>query len=276
MSSTLTLLFLGTGTSTGVPLVGCSCAVCRSKDPLNARLRSSILLRSGAAALLVDSSPDLRQQALRHGIASIDAVLYTHGHLDHVSGFDDMRAFGWGKDTRLPLHAGSGTLHTLKRMYGWAFSPGNTYRGYVRPEPHDHGGRPFVLGDVAVTPVPVIHARIETYGYVFAWNGVRIGYICDVKEIPSASLNLLRSLDLLILDALRFEKHSTHLSVGESVALMRSLSPRRGLLTHMGHEIDYQKLLSLLPPDIAPAYDGLTLEFQGHPGQPGENRPPSD
>lgn len=261
MSSTLTLLFLGTGTSTGVPLVGCTCPVCRSKDPLNNRLRSSILLRSETTALLVDSGPDLRQQALRHGITSIDAVIYTHGHLDHVSGFDDMRAFGWDTDDRLPLYAGPGTLSMLKRMYDWAFSPSNTRRGYVRPDPHNHGGNPFTIGDFHITPVPVLHAQTETWGYIFEWDGLRVGYACDVKEIPASSQTLFTGMDVLILDALRHKDHPTHLTVQESLDLMQTLSPKRGFFTHMGHEIDYQTLRASLPPYLMPAYDGLSLNF---------------
>lgn len=261
MSSTLSLLFLGTGTSTGVPLVGCTCPVCQSKDPLNNRLRSSILLRSETTTLLIDSGPDLRQQALRHGITSIDAVIYTHGHLDHVSGFDDMRAFGWNSDERLPLYAGPVTLSMLEHMYGWAFSPSNTRRGYVRPEPHDHKGNPFTIGDFLITPVPVIHAQTETWGYIFEWRGIRIGYACDVKEIPLSSQTLLKGLDVLILDALRIKGHPTHLTVEESLKLMQNLSPKRGLFTHMGHEIDYQSLRADLPHHLMPAYDGLMLHF---------------
>lgn len=265
MSFPLTLLFLGTGTSTGVPLVGCACEVCRSKDPLNTRLRSSIFLRTEQTALLIDSCPDLRQQALRHGIAAIDAVLYTHGHLDHVSGFDDMRAFGWNKEERLPLYAGEGTMQILERMYDWAFAPGNNQKGYVRPEPHVHGGKPFDIGDLHVVPVPVRHARVETFGYVFEWQGRRIGYVCDVKEISPASMDLLRGLDLLILDALRYKDHWTHLTVAESIVLMRDLQPKRGLLTHMGHEINYRALAGELPPNVMPAYDGLAIELEPLP-----------
>ncbi len=262
MSFPLTLLFLGTGTSTGVPLIGCACDVCRSKDPLNERLRSSILIRTERTALLVDSCPDLRRQALRHGLASIDAVLYTHGHLDHVSGFDDMRAFGWKKEERLPLYAGEGTMQILRRMYDWAFAPGNNQKGYVRPEPHVHGGEPFAVGDLRVVPVPVLHATVETYGYVFEWEGRSIGYVCDVKEIPPSSMDLLRGLDILVLDALRYKDHWTHLTVDESLALMRQLRPKRGFLTHMGHEIDYRKLADALPANIMPAYDGLSVELK--------------
>lgn len=268
MSSPLSLLFLGTGTSTGVPLIGCGCEVCSSRDPLNTRLRSSILIRTPQTTLLVDSCPDLRQQALRHGLRSIDAVLYTHGHLDHVSGFDDMRAFGWKKDDRLPLYAGEGTMAILRRMYDWAFDPANRQRGYVRPDPRVHGGKPFDIGDLHIVPVPVVHASVETYGYVFEWGGRRIGYICDVKEIPAESKSLLQGLDVLVLDALRYTDHWTHLTVGESVALFEELKPRRGLLTHMGHEIDYQKLADSLPSHLKPAYDGLLVTMDAAEGSP--------
>ena len=158
----LNVLFLGSGTSTGVPVIGCNCEVCRSTDPRNKRWRSSLLVRSATTTLLVDSCPDLRAQALRHNLTAIDAVLYTHEHLDHTTGFDEMRAFCWRRTERLPLYAGAGCLSMLKKMFGWAFDESNTYQGYIRPAAHDHGGQPFTVGDIEVTPVRVLHATVET------------------------------------------------------------------------------------------------------------------
>ena len=255
----LNVLFLGSGTSTGVPVIGCECEVCRSEDPRNKRLRSSILVRSSTTTLLVDSSPDLRVQALQHHIIAIDAVLYTHEHIDHTVGFDEMRAFCWRRTDRLPLYAGTGCLAHLKRMFGWAFDENNTYQGYIRPAAHDHAGKPFMVGDIEVTPVPVIHATVETYGYVFRSGGVSFGYIPDIQELPEVSAPLLMQLDALAIDGLRYRPHRTHFCVDDTVRLMQQVQPKRGYLTHVGHEVEYNSLCDYLPDFISPAYDGLEL-----------------
>lgn len=252
-------LFLGSGTSTGVPVIGCRCAVCSSDDPRNTRLRSSLLVQSETTTLLVDSGPDLRAQALRHNITAIDAVLYTHEHLDHTAGFDEMRAFCWRRKDRLPLYAGAGTLRQLRAMYAWAFSEENTYQGYIRPAAHDHGGQPFTVGDIEVTPVPVQHATVETWGYVFCSQGSSFGYAPDIKSLPETSVPLLQGLDALAMDGLRYDEHPTHLNVAENIALMQRLAPVRGFITHCGHAVDYHKLADELPPFMQPAYDGLLV-----------------
>ncbi len=255
------VLFLGSGTSTGVPVIGCECAVCRSENPRNMRLRSSILVRTETTTLLVDSCPDLRQQALLHGLTHIDAVLYTHEHLDHTAGFDDMRAFCWKRKDGLPLYAGTGCLAHLRRMFGWAFSPENTYQGYIRPEAHDHEGKPFLVGDIAVTPAPVIHATVETFGYVFEHGGKRFAYLPDVQALPDSSRPLLLGVDALAMDGLRYRPHRTHVTVDENIALMTELGVGRGYVTHCGHEVEYEALAAYLPPFMQPAYDGLEVEM---------------
>lgn len=261
MSSVLQVLFLGTGTSTGVPQIGCACKVCCSQSPKNKRLRSSILVSAGKTRVLVDSSPDLRQQALREHIVSIDAVLYTHSHLDHVSGFDDLRAFCWRRKDLLPLYAGAETLASLERMYPWAFDQELHYQGYVRPEackivPNTQ------IGDLLVTPVLVEHASVETFGYLMQYAGRKIAYISDFIRIPDASMHLLQGLDILILDALRYKAHSTHSSVADTLALISRLKPKRAYLTHMSHDVDYETLLQELPESVCPAYDGLCITVE--------------
>ncbi len=255
----LNVLFLGSGTSTGVPVIGCSCEVCRSTDPRNKRWRSSLLVRSATTTLLVDSCPDLRAQALQHNLTAIDAVLYTHEHLDHTTGFDEMRAFCWRRTDRLPLYAGGKCLEMLKKMFGWAFDAANTYQGYIRPAAHDHAGKPFVVGDIEVTPVPVVHATVETFGYVFRCGGKSFGYIPDIQELPAASEPLLMHLDALAMDGLRYRPHRTHFCVDDTVAAMQRLQPRRGYVTHVGHEVEYNGLCEYLPDFMEPAYDGLQL-----------------
>lgn len=260
MTSNIQLYFLGTGTSVGVPQIGCTCPVCLSDNPKNKRLRSSILVEYGTTKVLVDSSPDLRQQALREGLSRIDAVIYTHGHLDHVAGFDDLRAFCWNLPGKLPLYASPDTIKTLMSMYPWAFSPENTYQGYVRPDPHAVEG-PFRVGDLLITPVPVEHGKVETYGYLIEGGGVRIGYACDVRVVPPASMKLWQDLDVLVLDALRYSNHHTHMSVDVALGVIDQLKPRQAYLTHMSHEIDYDGVLPLLPAGVLPAHDGLRVKI---------------
>ena len=255
------VLFLGSGTSTGVPVIGCQCDVCRSDNPKNKRLRSSVLIQSATTRILVDSCPDLRQQALRHNLTAIDAVLYTHEHLDHTAGFDEMRAFCWHREERLPLYASTACLQQLKRMFAWAFSEKNTYKGYIRPAAHDHEGRSFTVGDIHVTPVLVQHAAVETYGYVFRCDGKSFGYVPDIKVLPEASFPLLCGLDALAMDALTTREHHTHLTVDQCVELMLQLKPARGYLTHCGHAVDYDTACADTPSFIEPAYDGLALSL---------------
>ena len=253
------LLFLGTGTSVGVPVIGCSCDVCRSTDPRDNRTRSSVLVSHGATTLLVDSGPDLREQALREKITSIDAVLYTHSHLDHVVGFDELRAFCWGKDAPLPLYATSACLDVLKGMFGWAFSPDNIHRGYVKPDPRPVTSA-FRIGGLAITPLPVEHGEVETVGYLFETDaGFRTAYLPDVKCIPEDTLGLLGRLDVLVIDSLRDTPHSTHLSVGEALEISQSLSPRRTLLTHISHDLGHAELSARLPEAVEVAFDGLRV-----------------
>ena len=255
------VVFLGSGTSTGVPVIGCECPVCVSDNPRNKRWRSSVLVQSETTTLLVDSCPDLRAQALKHGLTAIDGVIYTHEHLDHTAGFDEMRAFCWRRTERLPLYAGSSCLAQLRSMFGWAFAESNTYQGYIRPAAHDHEGKPFTIGDIEVTPVPVIHATVETYGYVFRSGGKSFGYVPDIQELPESSKPLLMELDALAMDGLRFRPHRTHFNVEQNVAHMQELCPKLGLVTHCGHEVDYEELCSFLPPFMQPAYDGMKLHL---------------
>lgn len=254
------VLFLGSGTSTGVPVIGCTCPVCTSDNPRNKRLRSSVLVRTDKTTLLVDSCPDLRMQALRHNLTAIDAIIYTHEHLDHTAGFDEMRAFCWHREDRLPLYAGSSCLAQLRRMFGWAFDERNTYQGYIRPLAHDHAGKPFVVGDIEVIPVPVVHATVETFGYVFRAAGQSFGYVPDIAELPEASFPLLCGLGVLAMDGLCFPPHRTHLTIDQNVALMRRLAPSLGLVTHCGHRVEYTQLQKYLPDFMIPAYDGLEID----------------
>lgn len=259
MAADFELTFLGTGTSVGVPVIGCDCPVCTSSDLRNRRTRSSIHVQFGETRLLVDSGPDLREQALRENLREIDAVLYTHGHVDHVAGFDELRAFCWRRETPLPMHGNGETLDILKTMFGWAFSPDNVYRGYVKPEAIEIEG-PFHYGELRISPLPVVHGRVETSGFLFEHPGSpTLAYIPDVKEVPTATMDLIQNVDLLVIDALRPASHPTHLSVGEALAVIEASSAQRAWLTHLGHENDHPALEASLPPHVRVAYDGLRI-----------------
>ncbi len=259
MAADFSLTFLGTGTSVGVPVIGCDCRVCGSSDPRNKRGRASAVVRAGGVTLLVDSGPDLRLQALREGLRKIDAVLYTHAHLDHVAGFDELRAFCWARATPLPMHATDGCMRALQTMFGWAFSEENNYKGYVKPDARVIDG-PFRYGDLRVTPLPVRHAAVETIGYRFDHRaGASIAYVPDVKEIPGPTIDLLRGVDVLVVDCLRETPHPTHFSLAEALAAAAEIGAGQTWFTHLGHESDHAELEAMLPAGVRVAWDGLCL-----------------
>jgi len=222
------------------------------------RMRSSVHILTDTHSILVDSGPDLRQQALRHKLTKVDAVLYTHQHLDHTAGFDELRAFCWHRDEPLPLYSTPACLAELERVYDWAFSAQNTYKGYIRPE-----SRPitkeFQIGATTITPLPVIHGGVETIGYRFDHAGKSIAYIPDVKAILPDTFPLLENLDHLIIDALRTAPHPTHMSVEEACAAAEKIGAKQTWLTHLAHEIDFPTVEATLPDNIKFAYDTQTL-----------------
>lgn len=256
------LLFLGTGTSVGVPVIGCRCPVCVSHDPCNNRTRSSLFVSTPGTRILIDSGPDLREQALREDLTEIDAVLYTHSHLDHVVGFDELRAFCWGKENPLPLYATESCLEVLKNMFGWAFHDSNTHSGYVKPDPRIITPQ-FSVGGLSIRPLPVFHGTVDTVGFRFGTeSGFSFAYLPDVKSIPEKTMEMLAGLDLLIIDSLRDSPHSTHLSLPEALAISGKLAPRRTVLTHISHDLDHASLAASLPEHVSPAYDGLRIAMK--------------
>ena len=261
MAAKPSFTFLGTGTSVGVPVIGCGCEVCVSKDPCNKRTRSSALLRYGELSLLIDSGPDLREQSLREGFKSLDAVIYTHEHVDHVVGFDELRAFCWRRKDPLPLYASRETLAALERMFRWAFSNENKYKGYVRPEARVIEG-PFEVGDVQITPLPVEHGAVKVNGYRFDAPEMKsIVYMPDVKRIPESTLELMQELDVLVIDALRDQEHATHFTTAEALGIIDLLQPKQAWLTHLSHENEHTKLEQGLPKGVLVAHDGLVLDL---------------
>lgn len=255
------LTFLGTSTSVGVPVIGCDCPVCTSPDPRNRRTRSSIFLETDEVRILVDTGPDLREQALREKLTAVDHVLYTHDHVDHIVGFDEIRAFCWRREDPIPIHGSEHTLSTLERMFPWAFA--NTARNYVRPDPRPfHDFTELTLGDVQVLTFPVEHGASPTHGFRFTLpNGQVIAYAPDVKVIPPQSLEHLQGLDLLIIDALRAEPHPTHMSLQEALTASAQLAPARTALTHLTHDLDFAETTAKLPANTLIATDALLLNF---------------
>jgi phosphoribosyl 1,2-cyclic phosphate phosphodiesterase len=242
-------------------VIGCDCAVCTSDEPRNKRFRSSVVVRLGETTLLVDSGPDLRLQALREGLRKIDAVIYTHGHLDHVAGFDELRAFCWRMKEPLPLHATAGCMETLVKMFGWAFNPDRVIEGYVRPDAKLIAGS-FSYGDLRVTALPVEHATVETVGYLFEVPGKRsLAYLPDVKRIPDETMKLISGVEVLIVDALRTDPHPTHFSLNEALEAARAVGAGETWLTHLSHQYDARSFGGDLPEGVALATDGQRISL---------------
>ena len=256
-----TLTFLGSGTSMGVPTLGCDCAVCRSTDPHNRRTRPSIRLEYGGHTVLIDTGPDFHAQALREGIRRVDAVLYTHGHADHVMGFDDLRPLSFHVPGGLPVYADDATASNIERIFEYTFRKEDRYPTSARVEIHRIDPTPgagFDLFGACFRRVPVTHGRQEITGYRFGGAA----YLTDMSDIPAESLPLLQGLDVLVLDALRRDPHPSHSHVDKSVALVEQLKPKRAFFTHMSHELDHAATEATLPPHIRLAYDGLQLRFE--------------
>jgi phosphoribosyl 1,2-cyclic phosphate phosphodiesterase len=257
----LSITFLGTGTSTGVPMIGCDCAVCLSTDPRDKRLRCALWMQTPELQWVVDTGPDFRTQCLRAGVRHLDAALITHPHTDHIMGFDDLRRFTFGEDQEIPVYASAETLTALRRVYDFAFNGNNRYAGYLKPRPHEVSG-PFQLGGTVVTPLPVEHGRVMTTGFLFQHrDGARIGYLPDCKAIPDTTLALMKGLDVLIVDSLRRTVHPTHFNVEEALEASRKAGAATTWLTHLSHDLGHAALAAELPPGVQVAYDGLVLEF---------------
>ena len=254
------ITFLGTGTSHGVPMIGCGCATCVSTDPRDTRLRPSIYVESASARVLVDAGPDLRAQALRHRIARVDAILFTHGHADHILGMDDVRRFNALMDGPMPCHGDAATLDDIRRMFSYVFDPGTPKGGGLpRLDLRLIGGR-FTVGDLDVVPVPLEHGKRPILGFRFG----RFAYLTDCNRIPDGSWPLLRGLDVLVLDALRIRPHPTHFSLDEAIDTARRIGAPRTFFTHMCHDLLHAATDARLPPGMALAYDGLVLELANH------------
>jgi phosphoribosyl 1,2-cyclic phosphate phosphodiesterase len=252
-----TLTFLGTGTSMGVPTLGCDCAVCTSAvspdgDPHNRRTRPSIRLAYSDHTVLIDTGPDFHAQALREGIRRVDAVLYTHGHADHVMGFDDLRPLSFRDDA---------TADSIERIFEYTFRKQDRYPTSARVQIHRINSAPgegVELFGACFQRIPVTHGRQEITGYRFG----SAAYLTDMSDIPDVSVPLLQNLDVLIVDALRREPHPSHSHLEKSVAIVEHLKPRRAFFTHMSHDLDHAETNARLPAHIRLAYDGQQINFE--------------
>ena len=250
------LTFLGTGTSTGVPSIACECETCSSDDPRDKRLRVSILIEHGNQVVLVDTSSDFRQQALRYGLRHLDAVLITHCHADHIFGLDDIRPLNF-RYGALGVYANEKAWPDIRRIFKYIFEPSHFGGGLPQVIPHTVvAGAPFCLADnLQITPLEVIHGRLPVMAYRFN----DFAYATDLSEIPPASMAGLRNLDVLVLDCLRFKEHPTHLWVDKALQYINELKPRRAFLTHIAHDIKQERDSKRLPGGVEWAYDGLVV-----------------
>lgn len=250
------LLFLGTGTSHGVPMIGCECPVCRSSDPHNQRCRSSALLRLGDQQILIDAPAELRRQALQFGLRRVDAVLLTHAHADHVSGLDDLRTFNHLQRASIPLYCSGETAADIRTRFDYIFN-GNAYPGKPNLTLCPIDG-PFRLFSRLVTPLTIPH------GEQFRVTAFRVGglaYVTDASAIPTAARDSLRGLRVLVLNALRYAPHPAHLHLDEALAIINDLQPERAYLTHIAHDLDHALVNAHLPPGVQLAHDGLEVEI---------------
>ncbi len=258
MNATLTVL--GSGTSMGVPTIGCSCNVCRSTDPHDRRTRPSIMIEWDDHRVLIDTTPDFREQALREHINRIDAVLYTHGHADHILGLDDLRPLSFPRVTgghKIPLYANQATAEVLRSVFKYIFQNDYKFGGIAQVELHDIRG-PIELFGKTFTPVSVIHGDASILAFRFG----TAAYLTDFSTIPEASMSQLEGLDILFLDALRHTPHPTHSTVANSLSIVEKLKPKRAFFTHICHDLPDAETNASLPQNVRLAYDGLRLPFE--------------
>ncbi|HZP84796.1 MAG TPA: MBL fold metallo-hydrolase [Chthonomonadaceae bacterium] len=260
------ILILGSGTSHGVPMIGCECAVCRSDNPKNKRFRPSILVRNAEHSILVDTAPELRLQALANDVRRVDAVLFTHTHADHIFGMDDLRRFNDLVGGEIPIYGDPQTLDDIRRIFRYVFI--ETQAGGGKPRLILHTIPPaFDLFGLHIQAFYVMHGRLPVLSFRFDRPAIAdtparsAAYVTDVNLIPPDSMAKLQDLDLLILDAVRFEPHSTHFGLYQALDVIAELRPRQALLTHISHHFDHDAVNAQLPSNVALAYDGQRIAF---------------
>ena len=252
------VIFLGTGTSHGVPMIGCECPVCRSDDPHNNRTRTSLLIEYEGQHILIDAGIDLRQQALREGLNHLEAILFTHTHVDHVFGLDEVRRFNFLSTPSLPVYASPDSIEDIKRIFAYIFNSPKVHGGIPSIELHEIGQEPFEVCGLCIQPVRIEHGQWSILGYRFR----NVAYLTDCSGIPEQSVPLLEGLDLLILDTLREKPHPTHFHLEASCEWARRLGAKQTFFVHMSHNLDHASTNAQLPSDMQLAYDGQQVEFE--------------
>ena len=255
MNAVLTVL--GSGTSMGVPTIGCTCRVCTSSDPRDQRTRPSIMLQYGGRCVLIDTTPDFRQQAIREQIRHVDAILYTHAHADHILGLDDIRPLSFRNEGKIPLYAHDTTATALESIFRYIFDANYKYGGIARVEMKRLNGAVELFG-ARFEPVEILHGDSTIHGFRFG----QAAYLTDFSEIPPPSMQQLQELDILFLDALRHRPHPTHSTVANSLRLVEELKPKRAFFTHISHDLAHEETNQALPGHVRLAHDGLKLEFE--------------
>jgi len=252
------LTVLGSGTSMGVPTIGCDCSVCHSSDPHDRRTRPSVLVEYNSRAVLIDTTPDFREQAIRENIRGLDAVLYTHAHADHLLGIDDLRPLSFlHKPNRLPLYAQPDAADFIRKMFGYIFDAKYKFGGLPQLELRPINGSLDLFG-ARFEPIVIIHGDAEILGFRFG----SAAYLTDHSEIPETSLAKLKDLDVLFLDALRYKPHPTHSTVEHSLQTVERLKPRRAFFTHICHDLPHEKTNASMPQNVRLSYDGMKLDFE--------------
>ncbi len=254
-----TLTVLGSGTSMGVPTIGCHCAVCTSPDPHDRRTRPSIMVQWDGHTVLIDTTPDFREQALREGIDNIDAILYTHGHADHILGLDDVRPLSFHKQGggKIPLFAAENTSRVLRQVFRYIFEGEYKYGGLAKVELRELNG-PIELFGAIFTPLVVNHGDFPIEGFRFG----SAAYLTDFSSVPEETIGQLQGLDVLFLDALRHHPHPTHSTVENSLNIVDRLKPKRAFFTHISHDLPHEETNAALPSNVRLSHDGLKLEFE--------------
>jgi len=251
----LSITVLGSGTSVGVPTIGCHCAVCSSDDPRDQRLRPSIYVRYDGHGVLIDTTPDFRQQALRARIERVDAILFTHSHADHVMGLDDVRPFNFRQGGVIPIYGSQETMDNIQRCFRYIFDPRYAESAVPRLVPHVFDSTPVELFGLEFAPIRLCHGKGTVHGFRFGGAA----YLTDHSDIPEESMQQLSGLDVLFLDALRHRPHPTHSTVERSLESVEKLAPRRAFFTHICHDLGHVRTEETLPPHVRLAYDGLEI-----------------
>ena len=251
------ITILGTGTSQGIPVIGCHCPVCRSDDPCDIRLRTSLLVESGTTNLVVDTGPDFRQQMLRHGVDHLEGALMTHEHNDHVAGLDDIRPYNFISQQDFPFYGLPRVLDNIRERFAYVFAqnkyPGSPSAELIPIQPWDD----LIIGDICVTALPVLHGKLDILGFCFG----RLAYFTDVKFLESKVIDFLCGIDVLIINSLHHRSHHSHLNLEEALEMIEKIQPQNAFLTHISHTMGlHREVNETLPQNVKLAYDGMSFE----------------